>query len=238
MTAACDASRRDGCSGVGSVARGEFPRIGAAGSASRALRVGSRGALRAVPVQSWRVGGAATTDCWHTISTRSLTTICTVGVARATSFTRRPSTGQFAHELPGLLEDADSVWRPGRGGATVEATLSYVAVFVVAAKLLTKLGASDLAMVAADRAATGAMCAESSAARGLAGYQIACAMLAASRPDDAEHLALGLAKELTAKARSDDPSIVSVAGALWLIAGVIAARKAERFESHDRLFQG
>lgn len=110
-----------------------------------------------MPTQSWRVGGAATTDCWHTISTRSLTTICTVGVARATSFTRRPSTGQFAHELPGLLEDADSVWRPGRGGATVGATLSYVAVFLVAAKLLTKLGASDLAMVAADRAATGAM---------------------------------------------------------------------------------
>lgn len=142
---------------------------------------------------------------------------------------------RLAHDLPALLEDADSVWRPGRGGATVEATLNYVAIFVVAAKLLTKLGASDLAMVAADRAATGAMCAESSAARGLAGYQIACAMLAANRPDDAEHLAVGLAEELTATARSDDPSLVSVAGALWLIAGVIAARKAERFEAKSRL---
>ena len=142
---------------------------------------------------------------------------------------------RLARELPGLLQDADSVWRPGQGGSTVEATLNYVAIFVVAAKLLTKLGASDLAMVAADRAATGAMCAESNAARGLAGYQITCAMLAANRPDDAEHLAVGLAEELSAVARSDDPSLVSVAGALWLIAGVIAARKADRYESAARL---
>ena len=142
---------------------------------------------------------------------------------------------RLAHELPGLMQDADSVWRPGCGPSTVEATLNYVAVFVVAAKLLTKLGASDLAMVAADRAATGAMCADSKAARGLAGYQIACAMLAANRPEDAEHLAVGLAEELTSHARSDDPSLVSVAGALWLIAGVIAARKADRHESESRL---
>ena len=58
-------------------------------------------------------------------------------------------------------------------------------------------------------------------------------MLAASRPDDAEHLALGLAKELTAKARSDDPSIVSVAGALWLIAGVMGCVK-----NFGRVFRG
>lgn len=142
---------------------------------------------------------------------------------------------RLAEDLPALLQDADSVWRPGLGAATVEASLSYVAVYVAAAKLLTKLGAADLAMVAADRAATGAMTANSDAARGMAAYQIACAMLRADRPDDAEHLAVGMAEELTSSARSDAPGMVSVAGALWLIAAVIAARQAERFVAHERL---
>jgi hypothetical protein len=35
--------------------------------------------------------------------------------------------------------------------------------------------------------------------------------------------------------RSDDPALVSVTGALWLIASVIAARRTERWEAERRL---
>ena len=109
--------------------------------------------------------------------------------------------------------------------------------YVVAAKLVTKLGADDLAILAADRATNAAVDAESLLARGMAGYQVACALLRADQLDDAERVAVELGEELTGSARSDDPSLVSVAGALWLIGAIIAARRTDRGEASLRLDQ-
>jgi transcriptional regulator with XRE-family HTH domain len=138
-------------------------------------------------------------------------------------------------QLPSVLTAADAVRRNCSGGGRREAHLAYVSAYVVAAKLLTKLGATDLAMVAADRSATASLDAESLTARGLAAYQVACALLRGERADDAEHLAVSMAEQTQAQARSDEPALVSVAGALWLIAAIIAARRTERFEAHARL---
>jgi hypothetical protein len=69
----------------------------------------------------------------------------------------------------------------------------------------------------------------------MAGYQVACALLRADQLGDAERLAVELAEELAGSARSDEPSLVSVAGALWLIAAVIAARRTDRGEAWQRL---
>jgi hypothetical protein len=99
---------------------------------------------------------------------------------------------------------------------------------VVAAKLLTKVGTTDLAMLPADRAATKAIDGDSDVARGMAAYQLACALLRADRSDDAEHLAVGMAERIQRRARSDERSL---AGALWLIAAVIAARQMHRDEA-------
>jgi transcriptional regulator with XRE-family HTH domain len=136
--------------------------------------------------------------------------------------------------LPGVLSAVESF--PGRQNALRrESLLAYVSAYVVAAKLVTKLGAGDLAILAADRAANAAADAGSLAARGMAGYQVACALLRADQPEDAERVAVTLAEELVGSARSDDPSVVSVAGALWLIAAVIAARRTDRGEAWQRL---
>jgi hypothetical protein len=54
-----------------------------------------------------------------------------------------------------------------------EGLCTYVGAYVGAAKLLTKLGVTDLAVVAADRAATIAVEADSLGARGIAAYQVA-----------------------------------------------------------------
>lgn len=116
-----------------------------------------------------------------------------------------------------------------------EALLAYVSAYVAAAKLVTKLGAADLAILAADRAATAALEADSVVARGMAGYQVVCAMLRADQVLDGERLAIELAEGLTAVARRDDPAQLSVSGTLWLIAAVIAARKADRDEAWMRL---
>ena len=98
-----------------------------------------------------------------------------------------------------------------------------VSAYVVTAKLLTKIGATDLAMLAADRAANKAIEAGSDVARGMSAYQVVCALMRADRSDDAEHLAVTMAEQLHNGARSDLPAIVSLAGALWLIGAIIAA---------------
>ena len=101
-----------------------------------------------------------------------------------------------------------------------EASLAYVSTYVAAAKLVTKLGATDLAMLAADRAANVAHTSDSDVAAGMAAYQVACALLRADQPQDAEHLAVGMAERLERSARPDSPELVSVCGALWLISAV------------------
>jgi hypothetical protein len=138
--------------------------------------------------------------------------------------------------LPSVLSAVDSLpTRPN--GLRRESLLAYVSAYVVAAKLVTKLGAGDLAILAADRAANAAEDAESLLARGVAGYQVACALLPSDHLGDAERVAVTLAEELTGNARSDEPSLVSVAGALWLIAAIIAARRTDRAEAWLRLDQ-
>jgi transcriptional regulator with XRE-family HTH domain len=138
--------------------------------------------------------------------------------------------------LPVLLSEAERHPVEASGGADEpEAALAYVSAYVLGAKLVTKLGVTDLAMLAADRAASAAYATDSLVATGLASYQVACALLRADQPQDAEHLAVGMAEKLEREARSDAPTLVSVAGALWLIASVIAARQTDRGHAWERL---
>lgn len=136
--------------------------------------------------------------------------------------------------LPALLTLIDAVPRAS-GGRRPELLRVYVSAYVVAAKLLTKLGVIDLAAVAADRAATVAAETGSADVRGLAAYQVVCALLRADRTDEAEQLAVGMAEELHRTADAATPTVASAEGALWLISGVSAARRADRHEAAARL---
>jgi transcriptional regulator with XRE-family HTH domain len=133
--------------------------------------------------------------------------------------------------LPGLLGNADAV-RPARGRVHVGNALSgYFASYLVAAKLLTKMGVEDLALTAADRCAIAAQEIDRDQERALAAYQVACALLRAGRREDAEHLAITAAERL----RVPTPALASAVGSLWLIAAVIAARRLDRTEASRRL---
>lgn len=90
-------------------------------------------------------------------------------------------------------------------------------------------------MLAADRASNKALEVDSAVARGMAAYQVTCALLRTDRSDEAEHLAVGMAEQLDPLSRSDNPTVMSVAGALWLIGAVIAARKTEQVDAWGRL---
>jgi transcriptional regulator with XRE-family HTH domain len=133
--------------------------------------------------------------------------------------------------LPGLLANADSI-RPFRSRADVKNALSgYFASYLVAAKLLTKMGVEDLGLIAADRCATAAQEIDCDQARALAAYQVVCASLRAGRREDAEHLAVTAAESF----RAPSPALASAVGSLWLIAAVIAARRLDRMEASRRL---
>ncbi len=142
---------------------------------------------------------------------------------------------EVIRQLPAVLTAAETRFRLGPPSERRELLLSYVSAYVVAAKLLTKLGAADLSMLAADRSSMAAVNADSATARGMAAFQVTCALLRADRSEDAEHLAVNMAEQLQAQARGDDPALVSLAGALWLIAAVIAARRTDRGEAWRRL---
>jgi transcriptional regulator with XRE-family HTH domain len=138
-------------------------------------------------------------------------------------------------ELPELIAAADQVHMAANGER--ELLLGYVSVYVAAAKLLTKLGSADLAAVAADRAAMTAGTLDSLAAQGMSIYQVVCALLRADRTDEAEALAVTMAARLTARVRSDEPALLSITGALWLIAAVSAGRRTDRTHAMSRLDQ-
>jgi transcriptional regulator with XRE-family HTH domain len=138
-------------------------------------------------------------------------------------------------QLPELIMLIDAIPRMAVAEERREALCAYVSAYVGAAKLLTKLGVIDLAVVAADRAATIAVEADSLSARGMAAYQVVCALLRADHTDEAERLAVGMAEKIYRSATAETPKLASVAGALWLIAAVAAARRTDRGEAWARL---
>lgn len=138
-------------------------------------------------------------------------------------------------QLPDLITLIDGLPRVAADGERREALCTYVSAYVGAAKLLTKLGVTDLAVVAADRAATVAVEADSLGARGMAAYQVVCALLRAGHTEEAERLAVGMAETIDESATAHTPTLASVAGALWLIAAVAAARRTDRSEAWARL---
>jgi transcriptional regulator with XRE-family HTH domain len=141
--------------------------------------------------------------------------------------------GRALRALPALLVAADRAWMTADGPQ--ERLVGCVSVYVVCAKLLTKLGSRDLAAIVADRAVMAAGVQGSLASQGLAIYQVVSALLLADRTGEAGTLAVTMAERLTPHVRDDEPSLLSITGALWLIAGVIAGRQMDRAQAQDRL---
>lgn len=136
---------------------------------------------------------------------------------------------RVVHRLPQLLGAVETARRTTPPRQRHEWLMSCVSAYAVTAKLLTKMGAGDLAPLAADRCATAAVEAGSVLARGWAAYQVVCALGRSARLADAEHPAVTVAEAL--HPRPDDAALVPVTGSLRLVAAVIAARRADRGEA-------
>jgi transcriptional regulator with XRE-family HTH domain len=139
--------------------------------------------------------------------------------------------GAATRILPALIKSVDGLVAQSRGDERRRALELQSSVYVAAAKLVTKVGNSELAWLTADRAATAALHADSPTLGASAAYQVACAFLKNDHLDDAENVALVTAANL----EDDSPAGLSVRGALTLIAAVIAGRRNDRGEAIERL---
>jgi transcriptional regulator with XRE-family HTH domain/uncharacterized protein YejL (UPF0352 family) len=103
--------------------------------------------------------------------------------------------------------------------------------WTVTAKILTKIGEAELALLAADRARDAARRSGDRADLGMATYQIVCALLPTARATVAEDLAVRTASTIG----DDDDAVRSVAGANWLVAAIAAARRGDSEVVVERL---
>jgi transcriptional regulator with XRE-family HTH domain len=98
--------------------------------------------------------------------------------------------------------------------------------FVLAAKLATKFDDAPAARLAADRAITAGTFSGSSVLQGAATYQLACALETGGERAHAEQVAAIGADHLAAVS-DRDPSLISVRGALLLIAAMAASAQGD-----------
>ena len=134
---------------------------------------------------------------------------------------------------PPLLAAVDALARSDTGPDAVRV---YVAVYVITAKILHKVGESRLAALAADRAA--AMASRPGATgvdRGLAAREVVGALLYTGQSAAAEALAVDMATSLEADPDAHSPDLISLRGSLLLLAAAVAARRTERFTALERL---
>jgi transcriptional regulator with XRE-family HTH domain len=136
-----------------------------------------------------------------------------------------------ARMLPSLIHTVDSLVSTAAGDELRWALTVQHQAYLVTAKLLTKTGDGHLAWLAADRATTAAIRLGSPAMKGLAAYQVVCALLKLDRITDAERVALASAESID----DDAPMGISAQGALFLIAAVIAGRRGDRRSATERL---
>ena len=98
--------------------------------------------------------------------------------------------------------------------------------FALAAKLATKFDHAPAARLAADRAVTAATYSASPVLQGAATYQLACALEAGGEGSHAEQVA-AIGADHLASVSDRDPALISVRGALLLIAAIAASAQSD-----------
>lgn len=157
-------------------------------------------------------------------------------VARVHTLYQAASYSSAARMLPDLLRDATTLTVTASPLRRTDSLRLLAAGYLAAAKLATKLGDGDSALLCADRASTTAQMADDPALAAVAAYQAACALLRLpERIEDAERVANGTIDQLALAEPAGDPDLLSAYGALLLLAAIIAAHRGEIEESHVNL---
>jgi hypothetical protein len=148
-------------------------------------------------------------------------------IASAHAIHQRGEYQHVADGLPALIGSTTGgtvLAEDGRSQQRVLAAQGWS--FVLAAKLATKFDDAPTARLAADRAVTAATYSASLVLQGAATYQLACALEAGGERSHAEQVA-ALGADHLAAVSDRDPSLMSVRGALLLIAAIAASAQSD-----------
>lgn len=139
--------------------------------------------------------------------------------------------GRVVAALPGLLLTAQALDDQNESQGLMTAARSYH----LAASTLSKVGESDLAWIAAERAMAAAERSGSPLALASAARAGTHALLSNGRFDDAMHLGRTATEWLQKNLRKDDPAALSITGMLYLRTATAAARRQDRAASRELL---
>ena len=132
---------------------------------------------------------------------------------------------RLANMLPQLLGEVEDVVANTPEKQRRRAFRAQASAYVLASKLASKAGDGELAWLTADRAAVAARSAEAPELAAVAAYQVGCAFMKASdKCAEAETLVVTTAEDL-GRADDRDLDLLSIRGALLLLAVLIAARR-------------
>jgi transcriptional regulator with XRE-family HTH domain len=150
-------------------------------------------------------------------------------VARTWELVHASRYQELSESLPALLVVMEAAPRRLDGDDRAAAFALLAELHLAAAALLAKLGATDLAWMAAERAYLAAERGGDPLLAAVSDFRLAHAFNSAGRRSQAQRVATVAAKALEPSAGPEaTPELLSVWGALHLIAAVIASRQGDR----------
>lgn len=155
----------------------------------------------------------------------------TAAVTRLHETYQAAQYAEVAGALPTVADAISALMSTSRGQERRQALILRCSAAVVEAKLATKTGDGAVARIAAERAKAAADDADDPFGQAAAAHQMTCALLKLDQAAVAEELAVGAAASVI----GDDPRCISWAGALTLIAAIIAARRNDLATVRGRL---
>jgi Arm DNA-binding domain len=136
---------------------------------------------------------------------------------------------ELSESLPALLVVMEAAPRRLEGSDSATAFALLAELHQATAGLLAKLGATDLAWLAAERAYLAAERSGDPLLAGISDFRLTHVFLSTGRSAQAQRVATVAAKALETSARPDSaPELLSVWGALNLVAAVIASTQGDR----------
>ncbi|GIJ30127.1 hypothetical protein Vqi01_52890 [Micromonospora qiuiae] len=149
-------------------------------------------------------------------------------VGRLHNHYQRASYMSVARLLPDVLTQAMALSSSASGIHRSSAFRLLAAAYIAASKLAAKVGDSETTLLTADRASTAAHLAGDQALAAVAAYQAACGLMRQpGRTADAEQVVQTSIDALGSARPVSDPDLLSVHGALLLLAAVIAGGQGD-----------
>jgi transcriptional regulator with XRE-family HTH domain len=140
--------------------------------------------------------------------------------------------------IPGLVADVQSAQRAsGSSGAVERREAQRIAadLYFLLRTFTKRIGRTDLSLLAADRSLQAAQAADDPVRIAAAKWNLGHVLLAQGEADGAEEVAIKAIEDLQRHTGDSKAEAVAMAGALWLVAVVAAARNNDPWTARDRL---